>query len=187
VRSGTIIISPRRLTRACSFRTHRPCSRDPISVRCVATARRDVWYTPIITMRSNLLALIAVSAMAACQSASPAPDTRAALQPPDAREPACAPGGGDTTHATYFEFQVGGVPRQLVAGPVPAGSREAFVVQFVLDTAGIPVASSVKVVGRSPNESAASSELVTSVSRLRYEPASYHGCRIWLVLQEPWR
>jgi hypothetical protein len=109
------------------------------------------------------------------------------LQRPDAREPACGPGGGDTTHATYLEFQVGGRPRQLVAGPVPEGSRGAFLVVFVVDTAGIPVASSVQVVGRPPNESPASSELATSVSRLRYEPASYHGCRIWLVLQEPWR
>jgi hypothetical protein len=138
-------------------------------------------------MRSNLSALLAVSAMVACQSASPASGGRGALQQPDAREPACAPGGGDTTHATYLEFQVGGAPRQLVAGPVPAGSRGAFVVQFVVDTAGTPVASSVQVVGRPPNESPASSELATSVSHLRYEPASYHGCRIWLVLQEPWR
>jgi hypothetical protein len=125
--------------------------------------------------------------MVACHTASPASGSGGALQQPETPEPACAPGGGDTTHATYYEFQVGGAPRQLVAGPVPAGSRGAFVVQFIVDTAGIPVASSVKVVGRPPNESSASSELATSVSRLRYEPASYHGCRIWLVLQEPWR
>jgi hypothetical protein len=137
-------------------------------------------------MRSSFSALLAVSAMLACKSAPPA-SGGAALQPPIAREPACAPGGGDTTHATFLEFQIGGRPRQLVAGPVPAGSRGALVVQFLVDTVGIPVASSVKVVGDPPNESPASSELVTSVSRLRYEPASYHGCRIWLVLQEPWR
>lgn len=137
-------------------------------------------------MRAIFLALLTFSATAACQSTSVAASGRAAPQP-DAGAPACAPGGGDTTHVTYLEFQVGGRPRQLVAGPVPAGSRGAFLVQFVVDTAGIPVSSSVKVVGRSPNEGAVSSELATSVSRLRYQPVSYHGCRIWLVLQEPWR
>ena len=138
-------------------------------------------------MRSSLFALLVVSAMVACRNASQAPAGAGALQQPDAGEPACAPGGGDTTHATYYEFQVGGRPRQLVAGPVPAGSPGTFLVQFVVDKAGIPVASSVKVVGRAPSERPASSELATSVSRLRYEPASYHGCRIWLVLQEPWQ
>jgi hypothetical protein len=138
-------------------------------------------------MRSILSALLTVPVIAACHSPSVASSGRGTLQQPDAREPACAPGGGDTTHATYFEFQVGGRPRQLVAGPVAAGSRGAFVVQFVIDTAGIPVSNSVKVVGPSPNEGAAPSELATSVSSLRYQPASYHGCRIWLVLQEPWR
>lgn len=156
-------------------------------VRGFVAKRQDASHTPTITMRSSLSALLAASAMVACHSASPASGGRGALQQPDAREPACAPGGGDTTHATYLEFQVGGRPRQLVAGPVPARSRGAFTVQFVVDTAGIPVANSVQVMDRSPKETPASSELATSVSRLRYEPASYHGCRIWLVLQEPWR
>ena len=138
-------------------------------------------------MRSILSALLAASAIVACHSTSPASGARSAMPQPDAREPECAPGGGDTTHATYYEFQVGGAPRQLVAGPVPAGSRGSFTVQFVVDTAGIPVANSVKVFDHSPKATPASSELAASVSRLRYEPASYHGCRIWLVLQEPWR
>jgi hypothetical protein len=155
-------------------------------VRGFAVERQHLRRTPTNTMRTILPALFTSWAIVACHSTSVASSGRDAPQP-GVREPACAPGGGDTTRATYFEFQVGGAPRQLVAGPVSAGTRGAFVVQFVVDTAGIPVSSSVKVVGPSPNEGVASSELATSVSRLRYEPVSYHGCRIWLVLQEPWR
>lgn len=91
-----------------------------------------------------------------------------------------------------FEFQVE-QPAAYVGDsalrPRPAARRfvriqkdpQAFVVQFVVDTAGQPVAGSFKVLN-SPAE-AASDSARTAMARWRFTPAVKGGCKVPQVVQ----
>jgi hypothetical protein len=91
-----------------------------------------------------------------------------------------------------FEFQVeqpAAYSGDSTLRPRPAAQRfvrirdnpQAFVVQFIVDTAGQPVTGSFKVLN-SPAESASDSAR-TAMARWRFTPAVKDGCKVPQVVQ----
>jgi hypothetical protein len=132
-------------------------------------------------------ALLLTSALvvAACGPAAGSAANATAVQP-EASRPQCVDGGGDTTALGYFEFQV---ERPAVARSVPEGpshpGRNYMLVQFIVDSAGVPEAATVKVIEPALPTTA---KLQASVASWRFTPAEAYGCRVRQVVQVPvWR
>jgi hypothetical protein len=93
---------------------------------------------------------------------------------------------------TFFEFQVvaaGGKPTRwiedtaLAVYPVPATRNPANLVQFVVDTAGVPVARSfhpLKV-----TDTAVVAAARQSLAQWRFTPAVRDGCKVRQLIQTP--
>jgi hypothetical protein len=99
-------------------------------------------------------------------------------------QPACAPSGGDTTRRVFFDFQVDRPVREIAPRPAPHASEEAGVVQFIVDTAGVPESGSLRVVARSPIGVVDTAAAWRRIRARRFVPAVYGGCRVRAVVHE---
>jgi len=99
-------------------------------------------------------------------------------------QPACAPSGGDTTRQVYFDFQVDRGVREIAPRPAPPGSEEGGLVQFIVDTAGVPESGSLRVVKRLPIGVVDTAAAWRRNRTRRFAPAVYRGCRVRQVVQE---
>jgi hypothetical protein len=96
--------------------------------------------------------------------------------------PACA----DST--VFFEFQVTTHARwiadsALVVHPTPTVKNPANLVQFVVDTAGVPAPATLRVLKRT--DAAVIAEARASMSTWRYRPAILNGCPVRQLVQTP--
>jgi hypothetical protein len=99
-------------------------------------------------------------------------------------QPACAPSGGDTTRRVFFDFQVDRRVREIAPRAAPHGSEEGGLVQFIVDTAGVPESASLRVVKRPPIGVVDTAAAWRSIRKRRFAPAVYRGCRVRQVVQE---
>ena len=109
--------------------------------------------------------------------------TTTIVQPP-AATPQCAPGGGDTVATNlYFEFQVEkvAVVRDEASAKLMKGGKRVLL-DFVVDTAGVPVATSVRPVY--PADTVGGRLARPVVAQLRFTPAELEGCRVRQLVQE---
>ena len=110
--------------------------------------------------------------------------TTTIVQPP-AAAPQCAPGGGDTVATNvYFEFQVekSAIARDEATVKLMKGGNRVLLT-FVVDTAGVPIATSVRPVYAADTVGARVARPV--VAQLRFKPAELNGCRVRQLVQEP--
>ena len=110
--------------------------------------------------------------------------TTTIVQPP-AAAPQCAPGGSDTLETNvYFEFQVEkpAVVRDQASAKLMKGGKRVLLT-FVVDTAGVPVTTSVRPVYPADTVGARLARPV--VAQLRFIPAELKGCRVRQLVQEP--
>lgn len=99
-------------------------------------------------------------------------------------QPACAPYGGDTTRRVYFDFQVDRGARGIGRRPTPHRSDEGGLVQFIVDTAGVPESGSLRVVKRPTIGVVDTAAAWRRLRARRFAPAVYRGCRVRAVVQE---
>lgn len=92
----------------------------------------------------------------------------------------------------FFEFQVGSADGQparwisdssLAVHPMPKIQSPPNLVQFVVDTAGVPVARSFHVL--KVTDSAIVAEARASITRWRFTPAIRDGCHVRQLVQTP--
>ena len=110
--------------------------------------------------------------------------TTTIVQPP-AAAPQCAPGGSDTVATNvYFEFQVEkvAIARDQATVKLMKGGKRVLLT-FVVDTAGVPVATSVRPVYPADTVGARLARPV--VAQLRFKAAELKGCRVRQLVQEP--
>ncbi|MES2524411.1 MAG: hypothetical protein V4617_17060 [Gemmatimonadota bacterium] len=123
----------------------------------------------------------------------------AMLVPTAAHAQSCAtppaPPNG-TAGSPFFEFQTDKAARYVRADsllPMPDPSRRAMqpfppdfaLAQFVVDTAGVPVARTLKLLVTPDGVTQA--QVATALERWRYEPATVQGCRVSQLVQTPLR
>jgi hypothetical protein len=93
---------------------------------------------------------------------------------------------------TFFEFQVvaaGGKPARwltdtaLAVHPVPATGNPANLVQFVVDTAGVPVARTFHAL--KVTDAVLVAAALQSLAQWRFIPAVRDGCNVRQLIQTP--
>ena len=129
----------------------------------------------------RIVLLVAAAGVAACGAAQTS-EAGLGVQPAP-RHARCAPGGGDTTNAGYFEFQVerAAEARSAPAGPTRRGP-DAALLQFVFDTGGVPEVRTLRVLEPAVQPS---EKLRAAVVTWRFRPAEAYGCRVRQVVQLP--
>ena len=127
-----------------------------------------------------IIILLSVAVLG-CGAVRGAPATHLGSQPTPDR-PRCISGGADTTGGGYFEFQV---ERAAESEAMPAAlarlGAEGALIQFVVDTAGVPELATLRVIepAMPPSE-----KLKTAVGTWRFIPAELAGCRVRQVVQQ---
>lgn len=98
--------------------------------------------------------------------------------------PVCAEVGNPSGPPAYFEFQVDRPVQVQRRGTNATPATGRALVQFIVDTAGYPVASSFKVLeSANPEAAAAAREIV--IGSL-FSPALKSGCRVNQVVHHPY-
>ncbi|HET9454813.1 MAG TPA: TonB family protein [Gemmatimonadaceae bacterium] len=131
------------------------------------------------------LALLPIILLASC--ASPKQEVVFVEAKPTAPQPAAQA----NPEQTYFEFQVEkpATPRATNAPPVyppelrAAGVEGEAIVQFVVDTAGVPEMASFRVLRSTHSEFTKAAH--AHVSTARYNPAMLRGRKVRQLVQQP--
>jgi TonB family protein len=141
------------------------------------------------------VSLVAASLLTACATSRPhrAADDRAAAGDivPVADQRTARQADAYDPNYVYFEFQVEKRVSAAPGSPAPhyppvlkaAGTQGQVLAQFVVDTAGLALASSFKVLR---SDHAQFTEAVrTALDSLRYLPAELHGHKVKQLVQQP--
>ena len=138
-----------------------------------------------------LLVCVAV-VCAGCGAAAPPyqhdiHDAMTTITQPPTSPPQCAPGGGDTVATNvYFEFQVAktAIARDGASEALMRSGKRVLL-NFVVDTAGVPIVSTVRPVYAADTAGARLAQPI--VGQLRFKPAERDGCRVRQLVQGPVR
>jgi len=116
--------------------------------------------------------------------------------PAAARSQACPPTPAIARSPAWFEYQVEQPAHFLPAGaalPVPDVSlnqrapytADFALVQFIVDTSGVPIAKSLKILIRP--EGLVADSVAAALIHWRYQPAKAQGCRVPQLVQSALR